>query len=138
MNARGLRNKNPGNIRKGDKWEGLAKEQTDPSFARFTDMHYGCRALIKTLRTYVEKHKLRTVREIISRWAPPSENDTESYIRSVSWYLSVEPDERLDFKFHPFLYTRLAMAIARQENGTEAELISYDTWKKGAVLAGLA
>ena len=47
-------------------------------------MTWGVRALLVTLRTYVVKHHLHTVREIITRWAPPSDrNNTEKYIEFV-------------------------------------------------------
>lgn len=41
--------------------------------------------MLVTLRTYVCKYGLRTVREIITRWAPPQDNnDTERYIKYVT------------------------------------------------------
>lgn len=113
--VRGLRNNNPGNIRKSaDKWLGLAAEQTDPEFFIFTEPKYGVRALGKILQTYRNKYGLKTVREIISRWAPPIENNTTSYISSVARALGVTADEPID------VYARLpdlAAAIIRHENG---------------------
>ena len=51
--SRGLRNNNPGNIRKtGDKWQGLSTTQTDDSFFQFTDAKYGIRAMAKLLKNY--------------------------------------------------------------------------------------
>ena len=41
MTTRGIRNHNPGNIRHGEQWQGLAKEQTDPSFCVFISNEYG-------------------------------------------------------------------------------------------------
>jgi len=82
--TRGVRNHNPGNIRRSsDPWQGLAAEQTDPAFFQFISAAYGIRALVKTLITYQDKHGLQTVAEIISRWAPSSENNTGSYISAV-------------------------------------------------------
>ena len=84
MKTRGIRNNNPANIRKGCNWQGLAKTQTDREFCQFVTMTWGVRALLVTLRTYVVKHHLHTVREIITRWAPPSDgNNTEKYIEFV-------------------------------------------------------
>ncbi len=34
---RGIRNKNPGNIKLGTDWDGLAAEQTDPTFCIFDE-----------------------------------------------------------------------------------------------------
>ena len=43
---RGIRNNNPGNIRRnGDPWQGLAKDQTDREFFTFQSAVYGIRAL---------------------------------------------------------------------------------------------
>lgn len=82
--TRGIRNNNPLNIRKGCKWIGLRPTQTDKSFCQFTSMIYGVRAGFITLRTYIRKHKCKTIEDIISRWAPPKENDTTAYIRAVA------------------------------------------------------
>ena len=84
MSTRGIRNNNPANIRHGCTWRGLAEKQTDREFCQFVTMTWGLRALLVTLRTYVVKHHLHTVREIITRWAPPSDgNNTEKYIEFV-------------------------------------------------------
>lgn len=84
MRTRGVRNNNPANIRRGCNWKGLAKQQKDKEFCQFVSMSWGIRALLITLRTYVKKHHLHTVREIITRWAPPSDgNNTEAYIKFV-------------------------------------------------------
>ena len=85
---RGIRNNNPLNIRHSkDQWEGARTEQTDTSFVQFETMAYGYRAAWKTLESYW-KHFHRTrqpfnVTTIIGRWAPPAENDTQNYIRTV-------------------------------------------------------
>lgn len=84
MSTRGIRNNNPANIRRGCNWKGLAEKQTDREFCQFVSMTWGVRALLITLRTYVVKHHLHTVREIITRWAPPTDgNNTEKYIELV-------------------------------------------------------
>lgn len=114
--ARGLRNNNPGNIRKSaDKWQGLAPVQDDPAFFKFTSASFGVRALGKILQTYRNKYGLQNVRDIIGRWAPPNENNTTSYVNSVARALGVTADEPID------VYARLpdlAAAIIRHENGS--------------------
>lgn len=114
--VRGLRNNNPGNIRKSaDKWQGLAPVQDDPAFFKFIEPKYGVRALGKILQTYRNKYGLQTVRDIIGRWAPPNENNTTSYVNSVARALGVTADEPID------VYARLpdlAAAIIRHENGS--------------------
>ena len=84
-NTRGIRNNNPGNIRKGCKWKGLKFYQKDPCFCQFIAMRWGVRAMLVTLRTYVTKYKLKTIPRIINRWAPPEDNNnTLAYVKKVA------------------------------------------------------
>lgn len=84
MSTRGIRNNNPANIRRGCNWKGLTEKQTDKEFCQFVTMTWGVRALLVTLRTYVVKHKLHTIPQIIKRWAPPQDgNATNRYIEFV-------------------------------------------------------
>lgn len=85
METRGLRNNNPLNIRKSAaKWKGEVQPSIDPAFKQFRTMAYGYRAAIVTLRTYQRKYHLRSITEMINRWAPDSENNTKAYIDTVS------------------------------------------------------
>lgn len=132
---RGIRNNNPGNIRKSnDPWQGLAAKQTDKEFFVFQSAIYGIRALARLLITYQNKYQLNTIRGIISRWAPKTENDTEAYIQSVSKHAGLAPNKPLDM--HEFLDLKaLVQAIIQHENGqqpfTDAEIT------KALVLAGV-
>lgn len=88
METRGIRNKNPLNIRKGANWLGLAQSQPDKAFVTFTSIEFGIRAGIKLIRNYItgwggRRRKYCTVDAIISKWAPPTENNTENYILFV-------------------------------------------------------
>lgn len=81
--SRGLRNNNPLNIRhSGDKFQGETVS-LDPAFKTFSSQVYGYRAGFVTLATYVNNGH-NTLSKIVSRWAPPSENKTYNYIKSVS------------------------------------------------------
>ena len=84
--ARGMRNKNPLNIVKNPNinWQGEVKPSTDKNFAQFETLAYGCRAALKLLRTYYEKHNCKTISRIVRRWAPETENNVLAYIRNVS------------------------------------------------------
>jgi len=86
---RGIRNNNPLNIRhSADRWQGARSIQTDPSFVQFETMAYGYRAAWKVMDTYCltfrRERRPFTLRNIIARWAPPTENDTDAYIRTVT------------------------------------------------------
>ena len=118
---RGLRNNNPLNIRRsGDKWQGLRVLQEDREFFQFSEMKWGWRAAFRLLcHTYYGKYKLRTIRALITRWAPPKENDTEVYIRRVTDRIGIGPDRELgDPATHPTTWMMIGIAMAIVENGT--------------------
>ncbi|VVS90782.1 structural protein [Desulfoluna spongiiphila] len=112
--TRGIRNNNPGNIRHGDNWDGLAKVQPDPAFCLFKTPEYGIRAMARVLTNYQRRHGIKTVRGIITRWAPPKENDTAAYVDHVAQVVGVDPDQ-------PLVVTevlpRLIPVIIKHENG---------------------
>ncbi|OLF53783.1 structural protein [Pseudomonas chlororaphis] len=130
---RGIRNFNPGNIRhvKGTRWQGMSANQNDTAFVQFIDPRWGIRAIARTLITYQDKHGLRTVRLIIGRWAPPNENNTESYIRQVATRLGVSPEERIDVYDYRTMRA-LTEAIIRHENG--AGSLPEGNWYGEAVI----
>lgn len=117
---RGLRNRNPGNIRYVEgitsKYEGCTG--SDGAFCIFDTDRHGIRALCRLLLVYQTKHGLNTVRGCIDRWAPPSENDTAAYIDAVSRALNVAPDDEIDLHLD-FVLAGFASAIIRHENGQQ-------------------
>ena len=56
----------------------------------------GIRALDENLKVYGTKHKINTLRGVISRYAPPSENDTEGYINFIAQRTGLKPDQEID------------------------------------------
>ena len=97
---RGLRNNNPLNIRhSASRWQGARVEQTDKSFVQFTSMAMGYRAAWRILETYYKhfeaQRKPFTPRNIIYRWAPPEENDSEAYLRRVCRLTNLAGNEAL-------------------------------------------
>ena len=88
MKPRGLRNNNPLNIRhSAENFQGEVKG-IDKSFKTFSSMPYGYRAGFVILGTYLSRG-LNTIEKIVSKWAPPVENDTESYIKNVEKWSGV-------------------------------------------------
>ena len=132
---RGIRNHNPGNIRRSqDPWQGLADHQPDKEFFTFKSAVYGIRALGRLLITYQDRYGLQTIGEIITRFAPQQENNTDAYIQSVVIHSGYPSDQKLDM--HKFNHLKpLVEAIILQENGqqpyTEAEIT------KALMLAGV-
>ncbi len=118
---RGLRNNNPLNIRKNStQWQGLRAQQTDPAFFQFETMAYGYRAAFKTLDTYRTKHGCSTLADFINRWAPPSENDTHAYIRTVCRRTGLADISAIDTRSEQQMCGIVA-AMSFVENGVEAD-----------------
>ena len=120
MLSRGYRNNNPLNIRRSrDKWKGMSPKQTDPHFEQFQTMAYGYRAAFVLLRTYRQKYGYNTIRKIVKRWAPPSENNTDRYIENVSRWTGIAPDKLIAGQDANAMIAIVA-AMSRMENGREA------------------
>lgn len=138
METRGIRNNNPGNIRLTvplTPWQGMTLAQPDKSFVTFKSAVYGMRALARVLLQYQDKHKLRTVQQIIRRWAPPNENDTTGYIKHVAHMTGFAADELLDL--HRYEHMRpLMLAIIRHENAMQMPYTDSQI-DKALVLAGI-
>ena len=111
----GIRNNNPLNIRcvAGTKWRGQRAEQTDREFVQFDSLEWGIRAAFCLLRTYRDKYRLNCIADIITRWAPPSENHTAQYICNVCRWTGFGGMQRLTVADWP----SLIKAMARQECG---------------------
>ena len=116
----GERNNNPLNIRKvpGTHWKGeilpsIQGGAGGGSFVRFESMEWGIRAAFVLLRTYSVKYRANCVADIIKKWAPPSENNTDRYIKNVCFWTGFGGLQRLTEKDWPLL----VWAMARQECG---------------------
>ena len=92
----------------------------DAEFVQFKSLEFGWRAAFYLLtRTYYHKYRLYTIRGIISRWAPSSENDTSAYIQNVSRLTGIDPDEPIGIPSDkPSRWMAVGVAMAIQENGT--------------------
>lgn len=116
---RGLRNNNPGNIRRNsDVFQGEINPSRDKEFKQFKNMAYGYRAMYKILSNYYNKYQLNTIRKMISRWAPENENNTAAYVSLVSSYSGVGPDDLISFDREQMI--RIVAGMSRVENGIEA------------------
>ncbi len=130
MTPRGVRNFNPGNVRSGDPWQGLVGVD-DLGFCIFIDAEHGIRAMARILQAYQSKHGLRTIRQMINRWAPSIENDTESYVSAVARACGASPDS--PYTLTPSRLTDLVKAIIHHENG--GNYYSDDVIRAGVDLA---
>jgi hypothetical protein len=117
--TRGIRANNPGNIRHGEPWAGLAAEQTDHDFCVFIAPVYGIRAMVKILRSYARRQGALTIRSIIRTWAPPTENDTEAYIDHVADLVGLPAEKPLQLMVTSPWLPKLLRAIIMHENANE-------------------
>jgi hypothetical protein len=120
---RGIRNRNPGNIMKSaSQWDGEIAGN-DPRYATFSTPEAGIRAMGKTLLNYQDKHGLRTVEGIVSRYAPATENNTVAYTMTVAKAVGVAPDAAIDLHDKETLL-KVTKAMIRVENGPGATHIT--------------
>ncbi|NCO47143.1 MAG: structural protein P5, partial [Vibrio sp.] len=112
--TRGIRNNNPANIEDNDTpWRG--RMGNDGRFIIFDSPVNGIRALARILNTYKAKHGLNTIEGIINRFAPPVENDTNSYIAHAEKVVGVPRNMPLS----PDKYPSLIKVIIKHENGVQ-------------------
>lgn len=138
--TRGYRNRNPGNIdwNERNKWQGqLGREASGnpPRFALFSSHEFGIRALAMLLTTYQDRHGLRTVRGIIRRWAPSSENHTQAYVDAVARRTGFGPDAALDLHGWTHLRPLVEAIIVHELGGNPYAAATID---EGLRLAGVA
>lgn len=112
----GFKNNNPGNI-KGKNWYGQIGTDKQ-GHAIFSSEVYGIRALAKTLINY-EAKGIDTIEKIVSKYA---EGNNKNYIRFLSSYLNIKPNEKLNVghKLH-----ELIPAIITFECGSNPYPIEY-------------
>lgn len=144
---RGLRNNNPGNIRfsAGNQWTGkIPFDQNsdfsgNPSnvvraFEQFIDIKHGLRAKMVLIYNYINSGD-NTIAKIITRFAPPTENNTSGYIQTVRNLLGgVSATAVIDLNENNLV--QLAKAINFVENGAAYDqyITDQDYWQAVAIL----
>lgn len=129
MATRGVRNSNPGNLRKSkDQWEGAIGD--DGEFVIFDSPESGVRALAKNLQSY-GRQGYDSIEKIINRWAPPNENDTKSYIDSVVAATGIPATQSIDLT-NPDVLASLSEAIGYHETGSRYD---PEVYQKGVARA---
>ena len=101
-----IRNNNPGSLMPGGK------------LAQYKSAEEGLQALDNNLKNYGKKG-VSTLADVISKWAPPSENDTNSYIAHVAKVTGLDPNQKIDLS-NPLIRHQISAGIVQQENGTKA------------------
>lgn len=113
--ARGIRNNNPGNIKDdGTLWQG--RVGSDGVFNIFQDTSWGIRALATDLSNKVKSGN-DTIRKIVYKYAPPSENQTEAYVKAVAASTGIGADQIIPITGDTL--HDLVRAVIDHENGSE-------------------
>lgn len=136
--SRGIRNNNPGNLRiTADKWQGMIPldQNTDKAFQQFTEMKFGVRAMLRDVVNDILKGK-NTLRKLITEYAPPSENDTNSYINSVAKSLGIDPDKKIVLIDAKFLKAIAKAIIAKEVKSSEKHLVKDSDITKAIAILG--
>lgn len=116
LNTSGYKGCNPLNVRaSSDKWKGSIGSY-DNGYVIFSTPMDGIRAAATVIKNYGTKYGINTVRDIVSRYAPASENPTDDYIANVCKGTGYDPDEKLDTK-NPEVLKKLVTAMMKQEIG---------------------
>ena len=101
-----IRNNNPGALMPGGK------------LAQYKTPEEGLAALDKNLASYGKKG-VSTLADVIFKWAPPSENDTNAYIAHVAKVAGLDPNQKIDLS-NPLIRHQISAGIVQHENGTKA------------------
>jgi hypothetical protein len=108
-----IRNNNPGNIR----------DIKTGQFRKFDSMEEGVVAMARQIQYDQDKHGITTIRGLITRWAPSSDNnDTEGYIKFVSSKMkddkgnAIGPDDPIDLH-DARVQASLVAAMSAREGG---------------------
>lgn len=130
MKTRGLRNNNPGNIRKNNiRYDGEMTISTDDQFKQFNTMEHGYRAMFTLLYTYQKRYGLTCIEQFIMRYAPPVENHTNVYIKNVCRWSGFSRNAPLSTITQTDMMPVVA-AMSRVENGVEADSLSlFKGWQ---------
>jgi hypothetical protein len=102
-------NNNPGNLIFAGQPNAL---KGDGGFAKFPTPELGFRALIKQVQA--DQRRNLSLRDFITKYAPPTENNTEKYIKDVSSELGIEESKNIA-ELDPI---ELAKKMAKFESNT--------------------
>ena len=117
--ARGYRNCNPGNIiHSRVRYKGEIVPSADPKFKQFENMAWGFRAMFVLLDTYRVRYDLKTLQQMIERYAPPSENDTTGYVSFITRRTRIADVSAIDTRNEKQMIP-LVTAMAAMENGSD-------------------
>jgi hypothetical protein len=95
----------------------IRPEGKSTGFQTYATPEEGLAAIDKNLQSYGKKG-VNTLEGVISRWAPPNENDTPALIANASKRLGLDPKQPLDME-NPAVRQAVGTAIMLQEHGNK-------------------
>lgn len=106
---------NPFNLRYNplNKWKGQIGQTK--GFCDFDSVDMAIRAIGILFRTYYRKYGISCISDLISRFAPPSENDTKAYIEFVCKHVGCSQSVPLvsNFNYSVVLYWMSVFEVGR-------------------------
>ena len=113
---------NPLNIRYNplNRWKGQTGQTK--GFCDFSSLEFGVRAALYLVKVSYAKKGCKTYQEIIRRFAPPVENNSDSYVHFVCDKLSVLP---FDVPYYPLDWVYLIHAMSIFE-GNEIKKVTIN------------
>lgn len=103
-------NNNPGNLRFAGQ---PGATQGKGGFAMFHSAEEGFNALVNQIK--LDASRGLTLAKFIAKYAPPSENDTNTYVKQIAQATSTDPNTKIS----QIDINKLAKAIAFKESGTQ-------------------
>ncbi|CAB4151966.1 hypothetical protein UFOVP599_44 [uncultured Caudovirales phage] len=88
-------------------------------FQQPTSYEEGIKSLDNQLKIYGEKHGIKTLRQALNRYAPPSENKTNDYVNYVAQRTGLNPDQEIDFS-NPAVRHVISGPMILMEKGNKA------------------
>jgi hypothetical protein len=126
---------NPGNLRKWGDTPTINVGKIG-SFAKFNSDIEGLSAMAGNLVAY-SRRGVTSIHDIISQWAPRSENDTASYIKDITQRMGVNENQGLNLS-DPATMQKLMTGMIHHEQGSNpynanliAEAVTYRLTKEG-------
>src|SRR3990167_4874154 len=86
MTTIGIQNNNPLNLVHvpKNKWQGLPDPPNEGRFSRSVSPVWGIRAACVNLIGYQDRQGIRTIKGLVEKWAPFTENNTRAYVKDVA------------------------------------------------------
>lgn len=133
---RGIRNKNPGNLRDtGIKWKGLTGADSN-GYAIFDTIDNGLRAMAIDVIGDIAKRGKNKLEPLFMEYAPSADNnDPAAYARAVAAYTGISLDSPINYRRDG---AKLLKAIVEHENGAGwGERAATDAQYQAAVNAAI-